>query len=177
MYDGFPERSLGGGTGGQWNATLAAVPHFDGSLTSFSLSFSLSPFLGVVLVLTIEQDILEDETTNLQEQPRRAKWCCAMTFLVDERVIAHYYAWYPLANQESHCTASFRASWLFLQICVFHLLKCLGLKHQRGQGWWGWVRGRQQGELCVRRHFRWCHRPMWHSVKVVSKFKCRLIIT
>ena len=62
---------------------------------------------------------LEDETTNLQEQPRSAKWCCAMTFLVDERVIVHYYAWYPLANQESHCTASFHASWLFLQICCF----------------------------------------------------------
>ena len=55
MCDGFPEWSLGGGTGGQWNVTSAAVPHFDGSLTFFSLSFSLSPFLGVVLVLAIEQ--------------------------------------------------------------------------------------------------------------------------
>ena len=28
----------------------------------------------------------------------------------------HYYARYPLANEESHCTASFRGSWLFLPI-------------------------------------------------------------
>ena len=48
---------------------------------------------------------------------------------------------------------------------LFHLLKCLGLKHQRRQGWQGWMRGRQQGELCVRRHFRWCHPPTWRSVQ------------
>ena len=44
-----------------------------------------------------------------------------MTFLVDERVNAHYYARYPLANEESHCTASFRGPWLFLQICCSYL--------------------------------------------------------
>ena len=38
-----------------------------------------------------------------------------MTFLVDERVIAHYYAQYPLVNQESHCTVSFHGSWLLLK--------------------------------------------------------------
>ena len=48
---------------------------------------------------------------------------------------------------------------------LFHLLKCLGLKHQRRQGWWDWVRGRRRGELCVRRHFRWCHCPTWRSVQ------------
>ena len=38
-----------------------------------------------------------------------------MTFLVDERVIMHYYAQYPLVNEESNCTASFHSSWLFFE--------------------------------------------------------------
>ena len=38
-----------------------------------------------------------------------------MTFLVDERVIMHYYAQYPLVNEESHCTASFHGSWVFFE--------------------------------------------------------------
>ena len=27
----------------------------------------------------------------------------------------HYYAQYPLVNEESHCTASFHSSWLFFE--------------------------------------------------------------
>ena len=98
------------GDGIIWNASSHRAP-----LTA-SLSFSpANPASADALA----HDILKDETTNLQEQqPRTAKWCCAMTFLVGKRVSCIIMCNNPLINQESHCTASFRGSWLlFLQIC------------------------------------------------------------
>ena len=126
---------------------------------------SCSPPLRWHLLLLLLITLPFVRTTNLQEQPRTAKWCCAMTFLVGERVSCVIMRINPLINQESHCTASFCGSWLFLQICCLERKKCLGLKHQRRWGWQGWTRGRQQGEPCARRHFSWCHPPMWRSIQ------------
>ena len=163
MYDGFPERSLGGGTGGRWNVTWAAVPHFDGSLTFFS--FSTSPFLGVVLVLAIEQNFFirwnnkfARTTTNRKmmlcnDFPGWWEGYCALLRMIPSRQ----------PGKSLHSIISRFV--VVLANLLFHLLKCLGLKHQRRQGWRGWVRGRRRGELCVRRHFRWCHRPTWRSVQ------------
>ena len=157
MYDGFPEWSLGGGTGGRWNATWAAVPHFDGSLTFFSLS----AFLGVVLVLAIEQKFFirwnnkfARTTTNCEmmlcnDFPGGWEGYCTLLCMIPSRQ----------PGKSLHSIISRFV--VVLANLLFHLLKCLGLKHQQRQGWWGWVRGRQRGELCVRRHFRWCHRPTW----------------
>ena len=163
MYDGFPERSLGGGTGGQWNATSAAVPHFYGSLTFFS--FSTSPFLGVFLVLTIEQKYFRRwnnkfarTTTNREmmlcnDFPGWWEGYCTLLRMIPSRQ----------PGKSLHSIISRFV--VVLANLLFHLLKCLGLKHQRRQGWWSWMRGRQQGELCVRRHYRWCHPPMWRSIQ------------
>ena len=99
------------GDGIIWNASSHRAP------LATSLSFSpASPASADALA----QDILEDETTNLQEQPQTTKWCCAMTFLVGEKVSCVIMRGNPLVNQECHCTASFRGSWLFLQICCTH---------------------------------------------------------
>ena len=98
------------GDGIIWNASSHRAP------LAASLSFSpANPASADALA----QDILEDETTNLQEQPRSTKWCSAMTFLVGERVSCVIMRNNPHINLESHCTASFCASWLFLQICCF----------------------------------------------------------
>ena len=88
-----------------WNASSHRAPLIA------SLSFSPT---NPASADTFAQDILV-KLNKFQEQPQPWKWSCAMTFLVDERVIAHYYAQYPLVNQESHCTASFRGSWLLLK--------------------------------------------------------------
>ena len=98
------------GDGIIWNASSHRAP--------LATSLSLSP-TNPASTDALAQDILEDETTNLQEQPQTTKWCCAMTFLVGERVSCIIMRNNPLINQESHCTASFRGSWLFLQICCF----------------------------------------------------------
>ena len=99
------------GDGIIWNASSHRAP-----LTA-SLSFSpANPASADALA----QDILEDETTNLQEQPRTVKWCCAMTFLVGEKVSCVIMCSNPLVNQESHCTASFRS----VHGCSLNLLVC-----------------------------------------------------
>ena len=54
LYDGNPDESLGGGLGGQWDTTLDASPHLDGSFMNWSfVIFFLSPLLGVCFVLAI----------------------------------------------------------------------------------------------------------------------------
>ena len=93
------------GDGIIWNASSHRAP-----LTA-SLSFSPT---NPASTDAFAQDILV-KLNKFQQQPWTTKWSCVMTFLVDERVIAHYYAQYPLVNQESHCTASFRSSWLLLK--------------------------------------------------------------
>ena len=118
LYDGNPEESLGGGLGGRWDPTLDASPHLDGSFTNWSIViFFLSPFLGVCFVLTI---FMSTNSKNQITTTNTVIWCCAMTFLIDKRVIAHYYAWYLLVNEESHCTASFHS----VRGCYLNLLVC-----------------------------------------------------
>ena len=105
------------GDGIIWNASSHRAP------LAASLSFSpANPASADALA----QDILEDETTNLQEQPRTAKWCCAMTFLVGERVSCVIMRSNPLVNQESHCTASFHG----VHGCSLNLLVCT---HKNGE--------------------------------------------
>jgi len=100
------------GDGIIWNASSHRAP------LAASLSFSpASPASADALA----QDILEDETTNLQEQPRTTKWCCAMTFLVGEKVSCVIMCSNPLVNEKSHCTASFcgvHGSSLNLLVCT-----------------------------------------------------------
>ena len=104
-------RNVKFGDGIIWNASSHRA------LLATSLSFSPASPASPASADALAQDILEDETTNLQEQPQTAKWCCAMTFLVGEKVSCVIMHSNPLVNQESHCTASFCDSWLFLQIC------------------------------------------------------------
>ena len=120
LYDSNPDESLGGGLGGRWDPTLDASPHLDGSFTKSSLFiFFLSSFLGVCFVLAI---FMSTNSKNQITTMNTTKWCCAMTSLIDERVIAHYYyyTWYLLLNEESHCTASFHG----VRGCYLNLLVC-----------------------------------------------------
>ena len=97
-----------------------------------------------------------------------------MTFLVGERVSCVIMHINPLVNQESHCTASFRGSWLFLKICQ----KCLGLKQQRTLAGLAGLSEREaaRGALCEEA-FQMMPSPNVMLHPVVSKFKCRLILT
>ena len=132
------------GDGIIWNASSHRAP-----LTA-SLSFSpAKPASADALA----HDILEDETTNLQEQqPQTAKWCCAMTFLVGERVSCVIMRNNPLINQESHCTAYFAVrgccSCKFVQWREqSRLLGRVMLKRRRRRG------SHQSGGLQLKSHF------------------------
>ena len=144
--------------GGQWDSTLDASPHLDGSFTKSSLSiFFLSSLLGVCFVLAIFMN------TNSQTQITTTN--CKMMLRND---FPHWQDGYCslLCMIPSHQWGKSLHS-IILQfvvviwICEFVSVKMSWAKQSAEAGLAGSLRGRQQGECFVRRPSSLCQLPLW----------------